>query len=63
MKIGPYFKIELTPWPHWFWKSYSRYSDYPDIVDVFGGGPFFQYEYWEDYDPIKHKNVRVTKMM
>lgn len=49
--------FQIVPFCHWFWKSYSRYSDFPDMVVVYGGGPFFQYESYETYDPKKHKNA------
>ena len=55
--------IEIVPFLHWFWKDYSRYDDFPDIVNVFGGGPFFQYEYYTSYCPKKHKNVTITRIM
>jgi hypothetical protein len=52
--------IEIVPYCHWFWKDYSRYDGFPDIVNVYFGGPFFQGEYYETYCPKKHKNVGIT---
>lgn len=46
--------FQIGPYLHWFWKSYDRYKDFPTIVNVYGGGPFFQYEYYETYNPNKH---------
>jgi hypothetical protein len=53
------FTFEFVPFCHWFWRTYDRYEDFPDIVNVFGGGPFFQYWYYEKYCPIKHKDIKI----
>jgi hypothetical protein len=52
-------QFQINPFFHWFWRSRQRWKDYPTIVEVSGGGPFFQYQYWEDFCPVKHKNVKI----
>ncbi len=61
MRIGKYH-IQFYPRFEWFWRTCDRYVDYPDIVNVTGGGPFFQYEYYVDFCPKKHRMIKITGM-